>query len=464
MTTKKKKPGDAKPKSKRNGASSRPAPASKRSPESERAKAPPVEMAPANDEVMESAPPIDEPSAPISEEPAAPTSEEPHEHDLDDGDELGWRATLEPRRDVAEISAYVPEPIAYEEADAPEERSARAPVADVEQELRAVEAELDRMWAGRPRRSDENGTKSVMDRIREAIPVELPGEDGSLVDAAKDVLSTDYYLRQWGKIGLRNRSEEVDEFGLDPVYEKRLRPLIELLYKHYFRVETHGIENIPHDGRCILVANHSGVLPYDGLIVRTAVRLEHDEKREVRWLAEDFIYHLPFLGAFMNRIGAVRACQENAERLLKQERAILVFPEGIKGIGKLYRDKYRLQRFGRGGFIKLALRTQAPLIPVSIIGAEESAPMLYRIEYLTQALGLPFVPVTPTFPLLGPLGLVPAPTKWKITFGKPIHLTEHGAEAADDALLVGRIADRVRSEIQSSLDKGVQSRKSVWFG
>ncbi|MEO7095033.1 MAG: lysophospholipid acyltransferase family protein [Polyangiales bacterium] len=448
MTTKKKTEKEKAPKSKRNGHSSRPAPASKRT-------APPTKVEPVVPPDVEIA------SAP---EHVDEVTGDEREMDFDDGDELGWRATLEPRRDVAEISAYVPEPIAYEEADAPEEQAVRAPVADVEQELRAVEAELDRMWAGRPRRGEDGGPKSVIERIREAIPVELPGEDGSIVDAAKDVLSTDYYLRQWGKIGLRNRSEEVDEFGLDPVYEKRLRPVIELLYKHYFRVETQGIENIPTEGRCILVANHSGVLPYDGMMVRTALRREHPSKREMRWLAEDFIFHLPFLGAFMNRIGAVRACQENAERLLKQERAVLVFPEGIKGIGKLYRDKYRLQRFGRGGFIKLALRTQAPLIPVSIIGAEESAPMLYRIEYLTQALGLPFVPVTPTFPLLGPLGLVPAPTKWKISFGAPIHLTEHGAEAADDALLVGRIADRVRSEIQASLDKGVQSRKSVWFG
>ena len=384
----------------------------------------------------------------------------------DDDDDLAARATLEPRRDVAEFSAYVPTPTADDELDTPSRAipaAARPPVGDVEQALRDVEAEVDRMWEKRPRR-DGDRPKSVVERLREVLPVELPGEDGSLVDAAKDVLSTDYYLRQWGKIGLRNRSEEVDEFGLDPVYDKRLRPFVDLLYSKYFRVEVSGIENVPPSGRCILVANHSGVLPYDGIIVRAAVRREHPTEREVRWLAEDFIFHLPFLGAFMNRIGAVRACQENAERLLKQERCILVFPEGIKGIGKLFREKYKLQRFGRGGFIKLALRTQAPIIPVSIVGAEESAPMLYRIEYLTRAIGLPFVPVTPTFPWLGPLGLVPAPTKWKIVFGAPIDLQEHGAEAAEDALLVGRLADRVRNAIQESLDRGVSERRSVWFG
>src|SRR5204863_9369423 len=187
---------------------------------------------------------------------------------------------------------------------------------------------------------------------------------------AKDVLSTDYYLRQWGRIGLRNRSEEVDEFGLDPVYERRLRPFIDSLYKYYFRVETKGIERVPDEGRCILVANHSGVLPYDGIVLRAAMRMEHPRARELRWLAEDFIFYLPFLGAFMNRIGAVRACQENAERLLREERLVGVFPEGVKGIGKLYRDRYKLQRFGRGGIIRLCLRTCTPIVPCAGIGAE----------------------------------------------------------------------------------------------
>jgi 1-acyl-sn-glycerol-3-phosphate acyltransferase len=183
----------------------------------------------------------------------------------------------------------------------------------------------------------------------------------------------------------------------------------------------------------------------------------------VRWLAEDFVYHLPFLGAFMNRIGAVRACQENAERLLEGERCVLVFPEGIKGIGKLFRDRYQLQRFGRGGFVKLALRTGAPIVPVAIVGAEEAAPMLYKVEYLTEALGLPFVPVTPGFPLFGPLGLIPAPVKWRIRFLPPVDLEGSGPESADDALLVNRLAERVRGTIQEALDQTVTKRRSVFF-
>jgi len=412
--------------------------------------------------------PVAEPAPPP---PVALAAEEPIE-EHDDADRVGEeRSTLEPRHDVAEISAYIPNL----EDDALDNgmssippRSTREITGDVDAELRAVEAEVDRIFQQQSKRkvtSEEGTIRSVVERIREVLPVELPGEHGDLVDAAKDVLSTDYYLRQWGRIGLRNRSEEVDEFGLDPVYEQRLRPVFDFLYKHYFRTEVRGIEHLPADGRCIIVANHSGVLPYDGIMVRTAVRREHPSHREVRWLAEDFVFHLPFVGAFMNRIGAVRACQENAERLLRQERAVLVFPEGIKGIGKLYRDKYRLQRFGRGGFIKLALRTGAPIVPLSIIGAEETSPMLYRVEYLTQAaFGLPFIPVTPTFPALGPLGLVPAPAKWKLVFGPAIDLESHGAGAADDALLVVRLAERVRTAIQKTLDEGVAQRKSVWFG
>src|SRR6185503_4554596 len=167
---------------------------------------------------------------------------------------------------------------------------------------------------------------------------------------------------------------------------------------------------------------------------------------------------------FTNRIGAVRACQENAERLLYQDSLVAVFPEGVKGIGKLYRDRYRLQRFGRGGFIKLCLRTKTPIIPVAVVGGEETSPMLLRVELFAKALGLPYIPVTPTFPLLGPLGLAPAPTKWKISFGDVIELDGYGPEAAEDEILVGRLAERVRATIQAMLDRSVGERRSVWFG
>ncbi len=291
-----------------------------------------------------------------------------------------------------------------------------------------------------------------------------PPSEATVFDTARELLSTDFYLRKWGRLAMRGRSEEVDDFGFDPIYESKLRGVLEFLYSRYFRVQTSGIERVPSHGRCLLVANHSGTVPLDGVMLKTAIKLEHPAARDLRWLTEDFIHHMPYLGSMMNRLGGVRACQENAERLLAKEQLVAVFPEGVKGIGKLFSERYRLQRFGRGGFIKLCLRTGTPIVPVAVVGAEETNPLLFRFEYLSKILGLPYVPVTPTFPLLGPLGLLPAPTKWTIEFGEPIDFSGHGPEAADDELLVGRLAERVRATIQGMLDRGVGARKSVFFG
>ena len=287
--------------------------------------------------------------------------------------------------------------------------------------------------------------------------------DASLFGTARELLSTDYYWEKWGRGAQRSRSEEVDDFGLDPSYEKRWGPVFELLYRKWFRTQTTGLEHVPASGRALLVANHSGTVPWDGVMLKTAIELEHS-REELRWLAEDFVFHMPFLGAFMNRIGAVRACQENAERLLSQDKLVAVFPEGIKGIGKLFRQRYQLQRFGRGGYIKLALRTHTPIIPTAIIGAEETNPLLFKITHLTKGLGLPYVPVTPTFPWLGPLGLVPAPTQWRIVFGEPIDLTDHDIADAEDAILVNKLNERVRNTIQGMIDHALAQRTSVFFG
>lgn len=286
---------------------------------------------------------------------------------------------------------------------------------------------------------------------------------GTVFDTARELLGADFYLRKWGRMAMRGRSEEVDDFGFDPIYDAKFRRLLDFLYTTYFRVETHDIERVPSRGRCLLVANHSGTVPLDGVMIKTAVKREHPDPRHVRWLTEDFIYHFPFLGSVMNRLGAVRACQENAERLLASEELVAVFPEGVKGIGKLFSERYRLQRFGRGGFIKLCLRTGTPIVPVAVVGAEETNPMLFKLEYMSKAIGVPYVPVTPTFPLLGPFGLLPAPTKWQIFFGEPLDLSGHGPDAADDEILVGKLAERVRASIQGMLDRAVGARKSVFF-
>ena len=343
----------------------------------------------------------------------------------------------------------------------------------VHEEIRQLEAELDRMIDEASRRDvstllgdDEDDAPRprpsgpIVEPRRPAEPTSEP----TVFETARELLTTDFYLRKWGRLAMRNRSEEVDDFGHDPTYEARVRPLLDFLYHTYFRVECTGIEHVPAAGRCLLVANHSGTVPLDGLMLRTAIRREQESARDLRWLSEDFIYHFPFVGSIVNRLGAVRACPENAERLLGKEALVAVFPEGVKGIGKLFRERYRLQRFGRGGFIRLCLRTSTPIVPVAIVGAEETHPLLFRIEHLVKAVGLPYVPVTPTFPLLGPLGLVPAPTKWRIAFGEPLDLRGYGPEAADDELLVSRLAERVRATIQGMLDRTLGERKSVFFG
>jgi 1-acyl-sn-glycerol-3-phosphate acyltransferase len=278
-------------------------------------------------------------------------------------------------------------------------------------------------------------------------------------------LPFEFVWKRWRALAMRDRSDVVDEFGRDPLYAGRVEPLLQFLYEKYFRVEARGLENIPAGGRALIVANHSGTLPYDGAMLMYAVREKSPDRRDVRPLVEDFVFHFPYLGTFINRIGGVRACQENAERLLEQDQLVAVFPEGIKGIGKLYRERYRLQRFGRGGFIKLALRTGAPIIPCAIVGAEEIHPMVGKVTWLAKSIGVPYIPITPTFPLLGPLGLLPLPTKWSLAFGKPLDYAErYGAEAADDRILVNKLSETVRIAIQDMIDESLAQRKSILFG
>jgi 1-acyl-sn-glycerol-3-phosphate acyltransferase len=338
---------------------------------------------------------------------------------------------------------------------------------DVEAQIRALEARLD----GLIRRRDFSEAEGHDDDPAPDAPVSerRPGTlakapSGPPPSIEPQAPADDFISRKWGRTALRNRAEDFDDFGLDPSFERRVLPAVEFLYKTYFRTSVEGINNVPAEGRCIVVANHSGALPLDGPMLRTALRIEHPQKRDLRWLAEDFVYYLPFAGVFMNRVGAVRACPENAERLLEKESLVAVFPEGVHGIKKLFRERYHLQRFGRGGYIRLCLRMRAPIVPCAIIGAEESSPLLYRLEGLTELLGLPYFPVTPTFPFLGPIGLLPAPTKWRMRFGEPIHFDSSGPEAADAHVLVNRLSERVRSSIQAMLDSGLRERRSVWFG
>ena len=259
-------------------------------------------------------------------------------------------------------------------------------------------------------------------------------------------------------------SEETDDFGADERFAETLEPFLEFLYAVWWRVEASGIEHVPSDGRGLVVANHSGVLPYDGIMVQLAIRHEHPARRTCRMLALDMFALLPVLAPLLAKSGAVRANPANAERLLKRGELVGVFPEGVKGVGKHFKDRYKLARFGRGGFIRIALRTGSPIIPCAIVGAEEIHPVVAKADWVGRPFGLPYFPITPTFPLLGPLGVVPLPTKWSIDFGDPLDLSQYGPEAAKDPILVNRLSQQVRETVQAMIDGRVARRRSVWFG
>jgi 1-acyl-sn-glycerol-3-phosphate acyltransferase len=266
---------------------------------------------------------------------------------------------------------------------------------------------------------------------------------------------------------LRRRFEgdyTVDEYGFDAdLSENVLLPALRPLYRQWFRVEVRGIENIPSQGGALLVANHSGTVAIDSLMTQVAVHDEHPEHRRLRPLGADIVFQTPLLGELARKGGSTLATNADAERLLSGGELVGVWPEGFKGIGKPFSERYKLQRFGRGGFVSAALRTGVPIIPCSIVGAEEIYPIIGDIKPLARLLGLPYVPVTPTFPLLGLLGLVPLPSKWIIEFGEPVDTVRHGAAAADDPMLVFDLTDQVRETIQQTLYALLMQRRSVFF-
>lgn len=259
-------------------------------------------------------------------------------------------------------------------------------------------------------------------------------------------------------------SEETDEFGYDPKFTETLSPLLEFMYSVWWRVETTGIERVPGSGPTLVVANHSGVLPWDGPMINVALRHEHPARRHCRMLALDMFALLPVLAPLLARTGAIRANPENAIRLLDRGELVGVFPEGVKGVGKPFRNRYKLARFGRGGFVRIALKTGATIIPTAVVGSEEIHPNLAQANFLGRPFGLPYFPLTPTFPWLGLLGVIPLPTKWSIDFGEPLDLSRYPREAADDPILVNRLSEQVRKQIQTIIDGRLARRRSIWFG
>lgn len=257
---------------------------------------------------------------------------------------------------------------------------------------------------------------------------------------------------------------EVDEFGFDEeLTDQVLMSLLRPLFERYFRVEVRGVGNIPAEGGALVVANHSGTLPLDALMMQVAVHDHHPAGRHLRLLAADLVFTLPVVGELARKAGHTLACAEDAERLLRRGEVVGVMPEGFKGIGKPFGERYKLQRFGRGGFVSTALRAGVPIVPCSIVGAEEIYPMVGNARTLARLLGLPYFPITPTFPWLGPLGVLPLPTKWTIQFGEPIPTDGYAPEAAEDPMLMFNLTDRVREQIQHTLYKLLVRRRSVFF-
>jgi 1-acyl-sn-glycerol-3-phosphate acyltransferase len=242
-----------------------------------------------------------------------------------------------------------------------------------------------------------------------------------------------------------------DEWGFDEGFTELVEPFFGFLYESWWRVKVTGAERVPAHGRALLTANHAGILPWDATMISMALLREHPLPRYPRFMVLNWAFDLPWVSAGMRKVGGVVASPFNAMRLLEQDHLVAVFPEGVKGTGKPYSERYRLQRFGRGGFVEIALRTGSPIVPVAVVGSEEIYPKLADLPAVARLIGAPYFPVTPTFPLLGPLGIVPLPSKWRIEFLEPIETASYGPEGAEDRALVLELSERVRGEIQQAL-------------
>lgn len=319
--------------------------------------------------------------------------------------------------------------------------------------------------------------QTLVGRLR-ALPLDLPLSQlqrlGGMVNA--DMFDPEAWKGLWFMVSYAVKYQadmvkrrltgqyDTDPWGLDWELLELVRPLFTFLYKYYWRVQASGLENIPDYERALIVANHSGQLPFDGAMIGAAVMLEHSSQRLVRNLYADWFPTVPFLAPFLEKMGQTLATVDNGAALLNQEELVAVYPEGYKGVGKLYKERYRLARFGRGGFVRMALNTQAPMIPTAVVGAEETYLSLYKSTTLSRLTGFPYFPLSPTWPWLGLLGLVPLPTKWYLDFGSPIATDQYGPDAADNLVLISQLTDQVRNIIQEMLYERLAQRRSIFLG
>jgi 1-acyl-sn-glycerol-3-phosphate acyltransferase len=288
------------------------------------------------------------------------------------------------------------------------------------------------------------------------MPAATDGEQAAL-PARRDrdllpAIEPDRRVNDWG------RSERIEE-----IFD---RTLVEFFYRYWFRTEVEGIENVPSAGGGLLVSNHSGALPPDAAVIARAIREEHANPRPLNVTVEHFFRGYPLFSMLIPKIGCVAAHPANVHRLLyDEEQLVLVFPEGRKGTEKPFHQRYRLRRFGRGGFVAAAMRAQAKLVPVCVVGAEEAAPIFAHVGALRRVTGLIYFPITPTFPWFGPLGMLGyLPAKFRVRFLEPIDTAELGADSDQDKALVQTVSQEVRARIQENVHEMVAARKSVWFG
>lgn len=312
---------------------------------------------------------------------------------------------------------------------------ARVPVEDLA-ELRSALRGLSREIRSQQRRA--------LKPRREAAP----GRDGTRL--------FDELRRRIGSLGMSERNPSVDDFGLQPDFVDRLLPLLDFLYERYWRVELLGEAHLPVRGPVLFVANRAGIVPWDGMMLSHAVDRCSDTLDRPRFLVEDEVLRIPFAQAQLARVGGVRACAENFEDLVDRGHSVIGFPEGARGVLHSFRDRYQVGRFERGEVVEAALRREVPIVPVGIVGAEEAVPRLGDTRTLSKLasrdLGLPILPITPTFPLLGPLGLLPLPSRWVIHFGRPVVETEPA-----------RLLDHLRVELQYLVERGLDARTSIWL-
>ena len=271
------------------------------------------------------------------------------------------------------------------------------------------------------------------------------------------------FVYQQRELARRGANYAVDDFGFDAQWTESFITVFKSLYRDYWRVETVGVEHVPPTGRALLVANHAGVLPWDGTMIKTAVYTEHSHPRHVRALVASQFMGMPVMSWFLRRTGQAVGHPDDTRRLLERDELVLVFPEGTRGTGKSFRDRYRLRRFGRGGFVATAIRARAPIIPVSVVGSEEIYPMVGDLQPVARLLGLPYFPVTPFWPWLGPLGMIPLPSKWRIQFHAPIDVSDLSFKDADDQHQVMALADEVRDTIQRGIYDNLKLRRGVFL-